>query len=71
MIQWTGHVAVVKQTRNAYRILVGECLGEYQIGRTRRKGEDNIKMDLKKRYIAKMGGGWIWFRIMSNAVLWY
>jgi hypothetical protein len=33
--------------RNAYRILVGKPEGERPLRRTRRRWEDNIKMDLR------------------------
>jgi hypothetical protein len=34
--------------RNAYRILVGKQEGKRPPGRSRRRWEDNIKMDLKR-----------------------
>jgi hypothetical protein len=35
------------EKRNAYRILVGKPEGETQLGRPRRRWEDNIKMNLR------------------------
>jgi hypothetical protein len=36
------------QKRNAYRILVGKPEGKSPLGRPRRRGVDNIKMDLRE-----------------------
>ena len=36
----------MEQFRNAYRVLVGKPENKRPLGRPRRKGEDNIKMDL-------------------------
>jgi hypothetical protein len=36
------------ETRNAYRILVGESEGKRPLGRPRRRWVDNIKMDLRE-----------------------
>ena len=42
-LRWTGHVAFMEQSRNAFRVL-----GKRPLGRPRRRWEDNIKMDLKE-----------------------
>jgi hypothetical protein len=36
------------EKRNAYTILVGKPEGKRPLGRTRRKWEDNIRMDLRE-----------------------
>jgi hypothetical protein len=36
------------EKRNAYRILVGKPEGKRPLGITRRRWEDNIKMDLRE-----------------------
>jgi hypothetical protein len=36
------------ERRGVYRALVGKPEGRRPLGRPRRKGEDNIKMDLRK-----------------------
>jgi hypothetical protein len=35
------------KNRNAYRMLVGKPEGKRSLGRTRRRWEDNIKIDLR------------------------
>jgi hypothetical protein len=45
------------ETRNAYRILVGNAEGKRPLGRTRRRWVDNIKMDLRE--IGWDGVDWI------------
>jgi hypothetical protein len=37
----------MKETRNAYRILVGKPEGKRPLGRPRRRWVDNIKIDLR------------------------
>jgi hypothetical protein len=46
-MRWPGHVARMRETRNAYRILVGKPEGKRLLGRPRRRWVDNIKMDLR------------------------
>ena len=45
---WAGHVARMEESRNAYRVLVGEHEGKRPLGRPRHRWEDNIKMDLRE-----------------------
>jgi hypothetical protein len=45
-MRWTGHVARMGQTRNAYRLLVGKPEGQRPLGRPRRRWVDNIRLDL-------------------------
>jgi hypothetical protein len=45
-MRWTGHIARKGEKRNAYRILVGKPEGKRQLGRTRHRWVNNIKMDL-------------------------
>jgi hypothetical protein len=43
--------------RNAYKILVGKPERRKSVGRSRRRGEDNIKMDVRE--IVLEGVDWI------------
>jgi hypothetical protein len=45
-MRWVGHVVRMRETRNAYKILVGKPEGKRSLGRPRRRWVDNIKMDL-------------------------
>ena len=47
-LRWTGHVAHMEQSRNAYRVLAGKPEGKRPLGRPRHRWEDNIKMDLRE-----------------------
>ncbi|KAJ4435688.1 hypothetical protein ANN_18304 [Periplaneta americana] len=47
-LRWAGHVAIMGESRNAYRVLVGRPEGKRPLGRPRRRWEDNIKMDLRE-----------------------
>ncbi|KAJ4439489.1 hypothetical protein ANN_07613 [Periplaneta americana] len=56
-LRWTGHVARMGESRNAYRVLVGRPEGKRPLGRPRRRWEDNIKMDLRE--VGYDGRDWI------------
>jgi hypothetical protein len=45
---WAEHVACMRETRNAYRILVGKPEGKRPLGRPRSRWDDNIKMDFRE-----------------------
>jgi hypothetical protein len=45
-MRWAGHVALMEEKRNAYRLLVGQPEGKRPRGRLRRRWVDNIRMDL-------------------------
>ena len=47
----------MEQSRNAYRVLVGNPEGKIPLGRSRRRWEDNIKMDLRE--VSCDPGEWI------------
>jgi hypothetical protein len=47
-MRWAGHVARMGEVRGAYNILVGRPEGRRPLGRTRRRWEDDIKMDLRE-----------------------
>jgi hypothetical protein len=61
-IRWTRHVARMGEERGVHRVLVGKPEGKRPLGRTRRRWEDNIKMDLHKLE-GVVGTGWSWLRI--------
>jgi hypothetical protein len=46
-MRWAGHVALMGEKRNAYRMLVGNPEGKRPLRRPRRKWVDSIKMDLR------------------------
>jgi hypothetical protein len=52
--------------RGVYRVLVGRPEGKRPLGRPRRRWEDNIKMDLRKRGI----DGSNWIRLAQDRVRW-
>jgi len=47
-MRWAGHVARMCEKRVVYRVLVGKPEGNRTLGRSRRRWEDNIKMDLQE-----------------------
>ena len=46
-MRWAGHVARMGEKRVVYRVLVGKPEGKMPLGRSMRRWEDNIKMDLQ------------------------
>jgi hypothetical protein len=65
-MRWAGHVARMGEGRGVYRVLVGRLEGKRPLGRPRRRGEDNIKMDLRE--IGIDGANWI--RLAQGRVQW-
>ncbi|KAJ4441594.1 hypothetical protein ANN_11450 [Periplaneta americana] len=47
-LRWTGHVARMGESRNAYRVLIGRPERKRPLESPRRVWEDNIKMDLRE-----------------------
>jgi len=47
-MRWAGHVALIGERTGVYRVLVGKPQGNRPLGRSRRRWEDNIKMDLQE-----------------------
>ena len=49
-----GECRVYGERRRVYRLLVEKCEGKRLFGKTRRRWEDNIKMDIQKMGIGFM-----------------
>jgi hypothetical protein len=47
-MRWSGHVARMGETRNAYRTLVGNPEGNRPLRRPRRRSVDSVKIDLRE-----------------------
>ena len=47
-LRWAGNVARMEQSRNAYRVLVGKPESKKPLWRSRRRWEDNVKMDFRE-----------------------
>ncbi|KAJ4441971.1 hypothetical protein ANN_11835 [Periplaneta americana] len=56
-LAWTGHVARMGESRNAYRMLVGRPEGKKPLWRPRRRLEESIKIYLKE--VGYDDGEWI------------
>ena len=44
-LRWTGHVAKMEESRSAFKILTGKPKGKRTLGRSRHRGEENIRID--------------------------
>jgi len=65
-MRWTGHVARMGERRGVYGVLVGKPEGKIPLGRSRRRWEDDIKMDLKE-----VGcGGMDWIELVLDKGRW-
>jgi len=64
-LRWTGLVAHMEKKRNVYRVLVGKCKGQRQLGRC---GKMMLKLILKKRD-TRAWIGFIWLRIGTCGTL--
>jgi hypothetical protein len=47
-MRWAGHVALMGEERNVYRVLMGKPEGKRPLGKSRRRWEDGIRMDLRE-----------------------
>ena len=47
-VRWAGHVARMEEGRSAFKILTGKPTSKRPLRRTRRRWEDNIRMDLEE-----------------------
>ena len=56
-IRWAGHVARMEEGRGVHKVLVGKPEGKRTLRRTRRRWEDNIKMDLQE--VRRVCGDWL------------
>jgi hypothetical protein len=48
-MRWPGHVAQIREKRNAYRIFVGKPERKGPLGRPRCRWVENIKIDLREK----------------------
>jgi hypothetical protein len=65
-MRWAGHVARMGEGRGIYMVLVGRPEGKRQLGRPRRRWEDNIKLDLKETGIDRAN----WIQLAQDRVQW-
>ena len=56
-LRWGGHVARMKEGRSrpTFKIVTGTPAGNIPLGRSRRRWEDNIRMDLKEICVRGIG----------------
>jgi hypothetical protein len=66
IMRWAGHVARVGERIGVYRALMGKPEGKRPLRRSRRRWEDNIKMDLEE-----VGcGGMDWIELSQDRDRW-
>ena len=73
-LRWAGHVARMEEDRSAFKILTGKPTGKRFLGSSRRRWEDNIRMELEEKCIN--AGNWVdlaqdrdYWRALVNAAL--
>jgi hypothetical protein len=67
-MRWAGHVARMGEGRNLYRVLVRKPEGRRPLGRSRRRWEGGIKMDLRE--IGWGGGDVEWIHWAQDRDRW-
>jgi hypothetical protein len=65
-MRWIGHVALMREVKGAYSILVGRPEGRRPLGRLRRRWEDNIKMDLTEIWFGDVD----WINLVQDRGRW-
>jgi hypothetical protein len=65
-MRWAGHVARMGERRGVHRVLVGNPEGKRPLGRSRRRWEDNIKMNLQE----VVGGCGDWVELAQDREKW-
>jgi hypothetical protein len=65
-IRWVGDVARIGEGRGVYRGLIGRPEGKRPLGRSRRRWEDNIKLDLREMCL----DGANWIQLAQDRVQW-
>ena len=56
-LRWAGHVARMEDGMSTLKILTGKPTEKRPLGRSRRKWENNIRMDLEE--IGVNAGNWV------------
>jgi hypothetical protein len=56
-LRWAGHVARMEEGRSGFKILTGKPTGKRPLGRSRRRWEDNIRMEIEE--IGINAGYWV------------
>ena len=56
-MRWAGHLTRMEEGRGVHKDLVGKPEGKRPLGRSRRRWEDNIKMDLQE--VGRGCGDWM------------
>jgi hypothetical protein len=65
-MRWAGHVAIMGEGIDVYRVLVGSPEGNIPLGRPRRRWENNIKLDLREVGI----DGAHWIQLAQDRIQW-
>jgi len=47
-LRWGGHLARMEEGGSTFKIIIGQPTGKRPLGRSRRRWEENIRMDLKE-----------------------
>jgi hypothetical protein len=59
-MRWAGHVARTGEERKVYKVLVRKPEGKSPLGRSRRRWEDGIRMDLREIvWVVWIGFDWL------------
>ena len=65
-VRWTGHIARMGERRGVYKVMAWKREEKRPLGKSRRRLEDNIKMDLQEVEC----GGMDWIDLAQNTDRW-
>ena len=73
-MRWAGHVARMEGGRSTFKISTDKSTGNRPLGRSRRRCEDNIRMDFKEigintRNWVDSAQDWDYWRALVNTAL--
>jgi hypothetical protein len=51
-MRWAGHVARMGEDRKVYNVFLGKPEGKRPLGRSRRRWQDGIRMDLRETVVS-------------------
>jgi hypothetical protein len=68
-MRWAGHVALMGEGRGVYRVSFGRPDGKRPLGKPRRSGEDNIKLEIEGANFIRLAQDRNQWRIFVRTVM--
>ena len=69
-LRWERHVARIGYNRSSFKLLTGKPIGKRPLGNIRRRGENNIRMDLREIGVStRVGLIMLWLGISGYGII--